>query len=517
MLFQRMTALLAISASVLAHPRSGKYRHHLKPSGSGNIIASTGGLYGLGNSTSAYGPTGTGFATGTSAVPTEIVPGSSIDTAIAPASSDLSSCVSGSESTTTIYATELVTMTVTAESTITVKTSTGLSGLSAVDSVDSSAPVSTIATSTEDTEETETSSAAPSYGTTSELPGVSEASASTIEAASAAPYGSSVALVSSDGPSATSSPPVETTRSPTVGSEPSQSSSTMNAPGQFYQASQSPSDDPSTLAPSVMPSSPKAADAVDTADASVESAAPSIRSSGNGKRGLAYNSAALTHAFAGTPMTWAYNWAAAPYGNLNPGTEFCPMLWGAKAFNGWDAAVKAALASGAKHLLSFNEPDLHAQANMDSATAAAAHIKYMNPYAGQAKIGSPAITNGGPSGGTDGMGLSWMQNFFDKCAGKCKVDFLAFHWYDSASNIAYFKNYIKSVIDMAKKNGVSKVWLTEFAASGSKQEIAKFLGEVLPWLDSIDEVERYAYFMCADGHLVSGTSISDPVGKAYAA
>ena len=216
-------------------------------------------------------------------------------------------------------------------------------------------------------------------------------------------------------------------------------------------------------------------------------------------------------------MSWAYNWANNADGTLGAGIEFVPMLWGQKVFSGWDAAAKSAIASGAKHLLSFNEPDLSAQANMDSATAAAAHIKYMNPYAGQAKIGSPAVTNGGPSGGTDGMGVGWMQNFFDKCAGQCKVDFLTFHWYDSANNVAYFKNYVTDVIALAKKNGVDKVWLTEFAAAGSDAEVAKFLGEVLPWMDSNDAIERYAYFMCAEGELVSGSAMSDPVGKAYAA
>jgi Glycosyl hydrolase catalytic core len=271
----------------------------------------------------------------------------------------------------------------------------------------------------------------------------------------------------------------------------------MNAPGGFYQVPESSSAAPAAVSTSSVP-------------APVEYSVSS-----GGKRGLAYNSAAMTNAFAGSSMSWAYNWADNPDGTLPSGIEFVPMLWGEKKFGDWDAAAKKAIASGSKHMMSFNEPDLASQSNMDSATAAAAHIKYMNPYAGQAKIGSPAITNGGPSGGTDGMGLGWLQNFFDKCNGNCKVDFLSFHWYDSAQNVAYFKNYVQDVITMAKKNGVNKVWLTEFAADGSDEQVAKFLSEVLPWMDGNDAVERYAYFMCSDGKLVSGSGMS-AVGKAYA-
>ncbi len=434
----------------------------------------------MGNATSGYGPAGTGFATGTSAAPTKIAAVSSLATAVAPVS-DSSACAAGSQSTTTIYSTDLVTMTVTAEDTTTVASSY--------------APHSN-ATVTSATE-TKTPSAVSSFGaTSSNMSGVNATGMTASKTSTTAPHVSTDALVSSDATSATSAPPAKTTDSPLVSSADSYASSTMKAP------SAAPSSSAATASSSAAP---------------VSFSAISTGSYGTGKRGLAYNSAALTNAFAGKSMAWAYNWAANPSGTLGSGIEYVPMLWGQTSFGGWDAAAKSALANGAKHMLSFNEPDLSAQANMDSKTAADAHIKYMNPYASQAKIGSPAITNGGPSGGTDGMGLGWMQNFFDKCAGNCQVDFLAFHWYDSANNVAYFKNYVQSVIDVAKKHGVSKVWLTEFGASGSDAEVAKFLGEVLPWMDGNDAVERYAYFMCSDGKLVSGSAISDLVGKAYAA
>lgn len=511
MLFQIIT-LLAMSASVMAHSHVSRHRHHFKPSGSGKVIAPTGGTYAMSNSTSAYGPTGTGFGTDISAVPTETMPEYPVDTAIAPASnvsSDDSACTPGYRSTTTVYSTDLVTMTITAEDTITVLSSSASSP--AVESSINPAGA-TVTTAVE----TETSMAtAPYSATSSERSVVKLASTTTAETSDATYYASSPALMSSEATSSKSASPAETTDSPIASSEASYSTSPMSAPGEFYQASRSSSARSTTTAAPSVASSSSTAPASSSA-APVTTTVLSTGSYGTSKRGLAYNSAALTNAFDGKSMSWAYNWADNPSGTLSSGVEYVPMLWGQKKFSGWDSAAKSALANGAKHMLSFNEPDLAAQANMDSSTAAAAHIKYMNPYASQAKIGSPAITNGGPSGGTDGMGLGWMQNFFDKCAGNCKVDFLAFHWYDSATNVAFFKNYVQSVIDMAKKNGVSKVWLTEFAAAGSDDQVAKFMGEVLPWMDGNDAVGRYAYFMCGDGQLVSGNSMS-AVGKAYAA
>lgn len=529
--------LLAISASVIAHPHAGKHRHPLKPSGSGNIVAPTGGMYGMGNGTAGYGPTGSGFLTGTSvragsvpqtsvdnnSAPTGTAPDSALDTVVNSASdlpAGVGGCMAGSRSsTTTIYSTEMVTLTVYDEDTTTV-----LSSATIADVASESGSFDVTSTSTDNSE---TSAAAASSSTSSSdqstvdvlgtteaqtptdilsvssvtLISADETTTSTASADAMTEYPSATSTstttldVTAESPAASStsnSSPENTDASPAASSEESSSTSTTNSPGAFYEA---PNSSPTPITP----------------------LAPSVGSYGNGKRGLAYNSAQLTSAFAGSSMSWAYNWAAGPDGTLGSGIEFVPMLWGQKTFSGWEAAAQAAIAAGATNMLSFNEPDLSAQANMDSATAAAAHIKYMNPYSGQVRIGSPAVTNGGPSGGTDGMGLGWMRNFFDKCAGKCKVDFLAFHWYDSADNVAYFKNYVQDVITLAKENGINKVWMTEFAASGSNDQVAKFLDEVLPWMDGIDAVERYAYFMCSEGQLVSGSSMSDPVGKAYAA
>lgn len=167
-----------------------------------------------------------------------------------------------------------------------------------------------------------------------------------------------------------------------------------------------------------------------------------------GKRGAAYNHAAYASVLSGYPkVAWAYDWDSNTDGTIPTAFNYVPMLWGADATHtgAWPTNVAKALAAGSDHLLAFNEPDLAAQSNLLPATAAAVYKQYMQPYAGQAKLGSPAVTNGGPP-----SGLTWLSQFMGNCTG-CTVDFVAIHWYDSATNIAYFQNYVQSAYTQFNK------------------------------------------------------------------
>ncbi|KAJ9640763.1 hypothetical protein H2204_003052 [Knufia peltigerae] len=273
---------------------------------------------------------------------------------------------------------------------------------------------------------------------------------------------------------------------------------------------------PTTFA--TMASSAPASGAASGTMASPSSTSSSTPSTGGGssggKKGLSYNTASLTDAFAGKGISWVYNWGATPDGTPLSGAEYVPMFWGSQSVSGWSSAVSSAISSGSKHVLSINEPDLSSQANLDPQTAAKLHIANVAPLSGQVQIGSPAVTNG--AGSNPPMGTTWLSQFFDACAGQCNIDFVAFHWYSDASQTEGFKQHVQDVIETASQNGVSKVWLTEFGATGSDSDVASFMADVLPWLDSQPAVERYAYFMCSDGILVNGNSISSPIGTAYA-
>ncbi|GAA6039759.1 hypothetical protein JCM8097_004207 [Rhodosporidiobolus ruineniae] len=223
------------------------------------------------------------------------------------------------------------------------------------------------------------------------------------------------------------------------------------------------------------------------------------------KKGTGYNDGALTR---NLNLSWAYNWGQVPDGTLNSGVEFVPMLWNDNA-GSWATNAQNAINSGSTHLLGFNEPDLDSQANMNVTRAATAWRKYMSPFYGKAKLVSPAVTNGG---GT--MGRAWLQSFQAACP-DCwsQIDAVALHWYDAAWNTGYFTNYLTEAHNMFPDK---KIWLTEFAGSGTSAEQQTFLKTVIPWMESQTWLERYAGFGDFVGNYVNADGSLTPLGQVYA-
>lgn len=232
-------------------------------------------------------------------------------------------------------------------------------------------------------------------------------------------------------------------------------------------------------------------------------------SSGTGKRGVAYNDASLTDCFTDSPqITWGYNWGSASSG-LSSKFSYIPQLWSSSSefTQYWDQNAKASIKAGSNTLFSFNEPDLSSQANMNPSDAAAAYKQYMEPYGSDSvKLCAPAVTNGGGD-----MGLTWLQNFMDACH-DCQIDCVNVHWYDSAENTDYFTSHIQNATEIS---GGKPVYVSEFGATGSDDQISTFLTTVMDWMDKEDSVAGYAYFMVSDGKLVTGTEPSS-YGKVYA-
>jgi hypothetical protein len=375
-----------------------------------------------------------------------------------------------------------------------------------------------------DTETVTITSTETDYVTVTAGPGDASADP-TAAATSSVPYGmgNSTAALAMTGSASVSfvapvsmSSTVDATSSGSGGSfyETSSTSSSAVASSSTSSSTSSPAEKPTTTtAAPVVPTTTPAASSTTASPSSNPSTSPSTGTSSGAKRGLSFNDPSLTDAFSqSSKVSWAYNWGQSPSGTIPSSLEYVPMLWGLsdELTGPWAAAASSAIKSGSKHLLSFNEPDLDTQSNISPSDAAAGHKQYMNPFSGQALIGSPAVTNGGGS-----SGLAYLQSFFDACAGGCKVDFINIHWYDSATNIPYFKSHIADAITLAQKNDVSKVWLTEFQGSGSADQQAAMLEEVMPYMDGLDALDRYAWFMCADQNLVDGTSMS-PLGSTYA-
>lgn len=233
------------------------------------------------------------------------------------------------------------------------------------------------------------------------------------------------------------------------------------------------------------------------------------------KRGLAYNDVNMANTFGKScsECGWGYNWAGSDDGLE---LDFVPMLWGTRPDHdipNWEKNAKTAIANGAKAMFSFNEPDHATQSNMSPSVAAAAHIKYMNPYAGgKTLIGAPSITNSG----NPNEGLDWLQQFVDACDSSpetCAYDFCNVHWY---SEVEFADTLFDHIEKAHKICGNKPVWLTEFAPFGSPEAINGFMQEVIPALDKIDYLHAYSYFMVNTESLMETPDKLSGYGSTYA-
>ncbi|GAB7355696.1 hypothetical protein MBLNU459_g6399t1 [Dothideomycetes sp. NU459] len=232
------------------------------------------------------------------------------------------------------------------------------------------------------------------------------------------------------------------------------------------------------------------------------------------KRGLSYNQANLTQPFAqsgqNSQVSWAYNWFYQECDsdatcNYNSALEFVPMLYNDDAglLQTWPAKAQAAINSGSKALFSFNEPDscVDGSACMNVSTAVSTYQTYMEPFAGKALLGAPAVTNNGSP-----EGLTYLQNFLSACT-NCTIDFINVHCYMNVySGAAYFETFINETIKIAAGK---PIWVTEFGLNNdysyTDAQLQNFLETVMPWLDQQSQIARYAYFMDAPGILIDAT------------
>ncbi|KAI0758657.1 hypothetical protein BD413DRAFT_467184, partial [Trametes elegans] len=209
-------------------------------------------------------------------------------------------------------------------------------------------------------------------------------------------------------------------------------------------------------------------------------------------------------------VSFAYNWDSAYPDGLPEGVVYFPMLWNAAAEHSanWQANANAAIAKGSTHLLFINEPDLSSQGNTSPQDAAQQWMQFMQPFAGKATLVSPAITNGAPPA----MGTGWMDDFLAACDKLgCQVDAVAAHIYDSATNVDYFKQYISGLGSRYNRS----VLITEFGASGSAEQQQQFLQTMVPFLDGLDSVSHYAWFMTAVDNLVNADASLTTLGQTY--
>ena len=89
------------------------------------------------------------------------------------------------------------------------------------------------------------------------------------------------------------------------------------------------------------------------------------------------------------------------------------------------------------------------------------------------------------------------------------------HRYGRAHDAQNFKDHINDARKFA--NGLP-IWITEFRADGTDDEVKSFLDDVMPWMDNSQDIHRYCYFMArpGPGMLINeaGDGLSD-IGNEY--
>jgi len=181
-------------------------------------------------------------------------------------------------------------------------------------------------------------------------------------------------------------------------------------------------------------------------------------------------------------VTWGYNWKFSP--NMpwqEAGMEFVPMVH--------DASInRAAVPSGSfRGLLGFNEPDISSQANMDPYHAAGmwTNVEQLASQLGVQQLVSPAMC------GDIGKGTQWMGSFLNACH-NCRIDAIAIHSYWCTLD------GVKNLVDSYRRFG-KKIWITEIACADPRFDVsmqgqARFMQEVVPWLEQEEIIEKYAWF-----------------------
>jgi len=229
------------------------------------------------------------------------------------------------------------------------------------------------------------------------------------------------------------------------------------------------------------------------------------------KRGIAANTAPAAAFF--PAITWWYNWSMGASGPAT-GIEFVPMTWG-------KADVPKAVPAGSKYLLTFNEPNFHAQSNLTPQEAAS----YWPMIEAKAKaahvpIVSPAMNFCGPASSCNGTSpYQYLKDFFAACTG-CQVDYVAVHWYNC--DLPSLKDYLEPGGNLEGFEQFGKpIWLTEFSCDGSASVAQQetFMRAAIPYLESNPHVFRYSWFSAGpipNAELMNADGSPNALGNVYA-
>ena len=200
----------------------------------------------------------------------------------------------------------------------------------------------------------------------------------------------------------------------------------------------------------------------------------------------------------GMNNTWYYRWNNKWDSDLQ--RECPPMAWGYNGANDADDILIYQSKYKTTHVLGFNEPDdCNGQSGQynnlcDINTALGVYENLMKTGM---RLVSPACRQGAV--------FDWLDPFYQQAIqNDIRIDVIAVHWYDwggspqdspngdATSIFNRFKNYLTDVFALY---GLP-IWITEF--NGNKYRTPavneQFMRLAIPYLESLDYVERYAWF-----------------------
>jgi len=243
-------------------------------------------------------------------------------------------------------------------------------------------------------------------------------------------------------------------------------------------------------------------------------------STGSEKKGLGQTlkNPAWASRLADLRCKWFYSWGPQIPEGLPKGLAFVPMIY---RYAGDSQVISdtaiAAKQAGIQELMGFNEPDVKKQGNMTIEATLDAWPLLMETGM---RLGSPGCVH---------PDKAWMIEFMAGVKERnLRVDFVCVHSYGGPSAESLV-NRLEKVHQMF---GLP-IWITEFGVGDweaksleqnrhKSETVLRFMEKVLPMLDRLDFVERYAWFAAKPESIPLGTSALfdaqgalTPLGECY--
>lgn len=204
-----------------------------------------------------------------------------------------------------------------------------------------------------------------------------------------------------------------------------------------------------------------------------------------------------------SPLNWYYTWkpTTAPkeifWGDREDTIEFVPTIHNNTKLDA-DLVALASLPESSKYLFTFNEPDGTFEtggSDLSPQDAARDYIAKIVPLRNRFKISHPTTTG-------SQRGFQWLQDFNTACwaidpENGCPTDFVVVHWYGDFLGMTSWIGQLAAWYQGSKVGlqGELKMWVTELGVPGAPTDAnLAVMSETLPYLDSLDYVDRYAWF-----------------------